>query len=105
MSEWQPIETAPKDGTPFIALNSDLEVWVSRFDQYGRITYRTNERYEPRRFIVHQLDGKELLEEDKSFAAANEEWRSNWTLWSRLYEFSPTHWMPLPAPPRETRDE
>ena len=97
--EWQPIKTAPKDGTPFIALNHDLEVWVAKYDVHGRINFRTNERHEPRSFAIRNIDGMEYLREDKAFAEANECWRNDWCIWTRLYEFDPTHWMPLPAPP------
>ena len=99
MSDWEPIESAPRNGARFYALNHDGEIWVARFDQYGRIIYRTNQRVEPRKFEVRTVDGEEWMKEDKQFSADNERWQSSWTLWSRLYEFAPTHWMPLPAPP------
>lgn len=101
MSEWKPIETAPKDGTVFLSLNHDLEVWVARYtdDPKPRITFRTNRLHEPRAFRVHEIDGKRLLEEDLEFAKKNEQWRSAWSIWSRGYDFKPTHWMPLPTPP------
>ena len=104
MAEWQSMESAPKDGTPFIALNHDREVWTARYDDQGRLNYRTNSYHEPRRFEIIKHDGEELLREDKDFAKRNECWRSDWTIWSRLYEFKPTHWMPLPTPPQETAE-
>jgi hypothetical protein len=67
MSEWQPIETAPKDGTA---------VLVSE----GRFCYCV-------------------------------EWNEEFDWWAvddnklgpfRLRGSAPTHWMPLPAPPKET---
>lgn len=61
MSEWQPIETGPKDGT---------EVLV----------------YVPRRL-------------GPLYAAASNPTGGQW--WSRnLGDLKPTHWMPLPAPPK-----
>jgi hypothetical protein len=70
MSEWQPIETAPKDGTRFIAGVAGTEdvAICSRHDPGG--------------------------------AARNP--RHHYECW--LVEFSgrhqPTHWMPMPAPPK-----
>lgn len=101
MTDWQDIKTAPRDGTPFIALNHDREVWVSKYDENQRLLFRTNYRSEPRSFQIIEHDGEQLLREDKEFAEANECWSSAWTIWSRLYEFKPTHWMELPEPPKE----
>lgn len=96
---WRDIATAPRDGTRFLALNHDGELWVATYDKYGRILFRSNERREPRRFVIHHIDGKKLLEEDEEYARANEEWSNHWTIWTRLYEFQPTHWLPLPSLP------
>ena len=96
MCIWQSIEGAPTDGSPFLALNFDREVWVARIVD-GRLQYRTNARCEPRRYEVVRHNGEELLREDKEFARNNEHWRSGWTIWSRLYEFKPVKWAPLPV--------
>jgi hypothetical protein len=61
--EWQPIETAPKDGTPalFYERNTyDYEIHLGYYD------------------------------------------KGSW--WNNLFEpyrFYPTHWMPLPEPPKK----
>lgn len=96
---WRRMDSAPRGGAPFLVLNHDGEVWVSKFVDGDRLCYRTNKLVQPRRFAVHDIDGKRLLEEDEAYARDAEEWRNDWTFWTRLYEFKPTHWMPLPSPP------
>jgi len=71
MSEWQPIETAPKDGT-------QVDLWCCSGSDL-----RYGERYVDAEF----LGGK-------------------WKYYSDCYEgwvtisYTPTHWMPLPSPPK-----
>lgn len=98
-STWQPFDTAPQDGIVFLAVNHDREVWVAAYITKNgppRLAYRTNGLRESKRYRVHEIDGKRLMEELES----SESWDSNWTYWSRGYTFAPTHWMPLPAAPR-----
>lgn len=70
MSEWQPIETAPKDGTPII-------VGVAGLDRSSG--------------EAHWWQG--------------EDGRGGWQTWDganhrrTVYATTPTHWMPMPAPP------
>lgn len=76
MSEWQPIETAPKDGTEFIGLK-------------GRLVFRTkNQQYYVK--WPHEVGGPT--------------YRDEWTYEdaSSFTPWSPTHWMPLPPPPVES---
>lgn len=75
---WQPISTAPRDGTSILVWTHHDEVEVSSW-------YQTKgDTYEP-------IPGTEAysLVKDKVFY---EGWNSN----------TPTHWMPLPAPPEPT---
>lgn len=65
MSEWQPIETAPKDGTQFLFNAPDLECGSS----IGQIINGV---------VCSSWDGKPL----------------------GVWVTKPTHWMPLPDPPR-----
>jgi len=67
MTEWQPIETAPKDGTKF-------DAWV------------------PDAFGGHRMT-------DLSFNARGQ-LRQNGLLTTADLPRWPTHWMPLPNPPK-----
>lgn len=72
MSEWQPIETAPRDGTAVLLYEPDCwmhPVWVAQWERGGTY-YREGWRC----FVA--ADGEEVLHPEK-----------------------PTHWMPLPEPP------
>lgn len=99
---WRDFASAPKNGTVFLALNHDGEVWVAKYsdDPEPRLMFRMNDLYEPRKFLVHEIEGKRLLEEDKDYAQENEAWRSYWCLWASGYEFRPVYWMALSRPPK-----
>lgn len=71
MSDWQPIETAPKDGTAFLATDGDDHSIV---------------KWDKRRGWVAMGDG---------FLAI----ASQGDTWTSYIEPLPTHWMPLPKPP------
>ena len=70
MSEWQPIETAPRDGTAIL-------VWPGVL--FTEMTYFHTS-------VVRWHDWKEAWIE-----ASGEEYNT----------FYPTHWMPLPPPPKK----
>ena len=69
-ADWQPIETAPKDGTAVLVWNKGCGCWVA--------SYRLPMRGEPQNesHYVH-------------------EWRDGGGRWA-----SPTKWMPLPPTPK-----
>lgn len=69
MSEWQPIETAPKDGRKFLAC------WHGKNQKTG-----DQYKYEP-----------ECMAWDGDFY---------WVVDGGQPSVSPTHWMPLPEPPK-----
>jgi hypothetical protein len=76
MSDWQPIETAPKDGTP-------VWLWWPSPDSEAITGWWSEGWYE----------GDRLVRSDAG-------WVGNEASSHRLDEWSqPTHWMPLPAPP------
>lgn len=78
MSEWQPIETAPKDGTRVIV-------------------------YEPHG--VHSRAGRrkvcscDKVTESYWHQPGNPAVEGFWTSPMGQVRFKPTHWQPLPAPP------
>lgn len=70
MTEWQPIETAPKDGREFLAVNAH-HAGVSY-----RVVYFDDDAKEP--YIWRVEDSQAGFNHHKDFF---------------------THWMPLPEPP------
>lgn len=78
MSEWKPIETAPKDGT---------QILLGYFPEPIYEGASTHESQEVAFWHgIHQKwCGRVLLNAEGSF--------------------SPTHWMPLPEPPAQRRNE
>ena len=74
MSEWQPIETAPKDGTHILAYRLPVGI---------RFTNNTNPPT-----VVHWFDDSD---EPGFYTSVNER--------APEHPFNPTHWMPLPDPP------
>lgn len=87
MSEWQPIETAPRDGTPLIIIAADSE--------------------EPIAFVAHWAVHPSWNENEPAWLIG-----AKWARYNRLTPAlsrayaelvgiicEPTHWMPLPEPP------
>lgn len=81
MSEWQPVETAPKDGGYIIAgsfRNGDELCWV----KHSR--WITSDE-------IAEIEGYD-----------SEDWEPGWTNGNDESEICfPTHWQPLPTPPKE----
>jgi hypothetical protein len=69
---WQPIETAPKDGTP-------VDLWQPRIGRW------TNMRWD----YHNWMSGKPVGE--KSWGGGSRDGP----------DAEPTHWMPVPAPPND----
>lgn len=70
---WQPIETAPRDGTPVLVANAKGAMTTARWEKEDCGTFV----YEAWYLLFGGLNAEET----------EIEW--------------PTHWMPLPAPPTE----
>jgi hypothetical protein len=73
-TQWQPIETAPKDGTHILAYRLPIGI---------RFTNNTNPPT-----VVHWFDDPD---EPGFYTSVNER--------APEYPFNPTHWKPLDAPP------
>jgi hypothetical protein len=78
MSEWQPIETAPRDGTRLFLWDSHLDLAISGMWHVEPTIDNPVQGYEP-----------------------------GWAWWVSDRDYvmwddgtSPTHWMPLPKPPQ-----
>lgn len=83
MSEWQPIETAPKDGTEIIAIYCCDYGYQEKPTVYGPWT-------------VSFLMGKWMASWGNSTVIESEGyWGSDY----KVPDIDPTHWQPLPPPP------
>ena len=85
MSEWQPIETAPKNRKVLAAYQNTLGKW-----RIVTACYHTE---------LDWSDDHDLSAEESEFAPAA--WYEESDSADSIYPTSapPTHWMPLPAPP------
>lgn len=83
MSEWQPIETAPKDG-------GDIDLWAVNDTGVG---YRIADGYWTVNGLKHGYEHPRLYKE--GWAAPNHGWDGDdGSVFDRV-----THWMPLPDAP------
>lgn len=85
--EWQPIDTAPKDGTEVLAWREDCGQFIALYTSPDSFP-----------FTEAEID---LMEESWLF---QKDWFTQWPASQRLEGTEvPTHWMPLPTPPETTK--
>lgn len=79
-SGWQPIETAPKDGTGILLSNGkDVAEGHWYFEEGGTTEHR-------------DMDGRYIGQTES-------EGYAGWLDWDGGMQPDPTHWMPMPPPP------
>jgi hypothetical protein len=90
---WQPIETAPKDGTE-IMLFAPVQIFQGK-PTSERVTLGHWLHEEPYIHEHRDLQGR-FVDQDES------EGYDGWLSWDGGFteENPPTHWMPLPEPPK-----
>jgi hypothetical protein len=87
--DWQPIETAPKDGTEILVWREDQDVMLARF-----IALQD---------FISTREAEELVDEGMSESSLEvPDWfYADFIHGDRLSpDCYPTHWMPLPSPPQ-----
>lgn len=91
MSEWQSIESAPKDGTRICC-------WAAHFDGPCFLRWKTNPR------IVHAHTQGQSMDLSASYFGDPDE-SDDYDLALRLDGGAPTHWLPLPDLPTKSEGE
>lgn len=79
---WQPIESAPKDGTP-------VDLWCANSEFPNRVTDAQWRKPTESEWFVHGGDGMKT---------ADAQWLDPLG-WPMTGDDAPTHWQPLPPPP------
>lgn len=83
MTDWQPIETAPKDGSEILGYRDDCGALLMRWTSLGEF-----------------LTESELSEYDEETTYQEDWFYADFICGGRLEnDQAPTHWMPLPPPP------
>lgn len=89
MSEWQTIDSAPKDGREIIAVFSNDYGYQDKPTVYGPWTVSFNGKE-----WVSSWDGYRVISSQTDFGTDY-----------RDPDIEPTHWMPMPAPPAQAKKD
>lgn len=100
VTEWQPIETAPRDGTPFLAYSPE---------PLAPYSYDGDEGWDANVLMVrwsrpNNLEGDRWITPHvRSEMFSGSEFTGSWSEYENL-RCQPTHWMPLPPVPEHTEE-
>lgn len=86
MTDWQPIETAPKDGTEVLLWRRDSGVFLGRW-------------IAPEEFM-NEVEMNQALLDGEEDRAESDWFYADFLYGGRVTDGTPTHWMPLPEPPK-----
>ena len=93
MSEWRPIETAPKDGRVLLGWVGNVWQLIAWIDGTAEQTREVKRWFREPKMVVTKP------------AVAGGWQRLNWIFheccWGRFGQCNPTHWQPLPDPPKD----
>ena len=92
MAEWQPIETAPRDGTLILGWTDVGVDYDGKGPRLLLIRWRQSE-YED--WITERPDENTVVKRRRIHDT------SGWISEADEYSVKPTHWMPLPDPPKD----
>jgi hypothetical protein len=94
MVDWQPIETAPKDGTPIL-------LWAARqrVDSCGAFSDFNDPHVHVAAWVDEPFSAAGLPPGHWEGDAVTLECGGEDT-WTAAIYLAPTHWMPLPQPPK-----
>lgn len=97
--EWLPIETAPKDGRWLLAFGRGYRELKERGMWF---THNTDEPPEPMVWLIKWIEGWYDKEVDNGDGTYHKVRTLSYAYWyPEPHAFVPTHWMPLPDPPKE----
>lgn len=83
MMEWRTIDSAPRDGTRVLVVDSKGNIDCAKYEP---------DSYEYEQFVRTAKDGN-------VYRTVKEE--CGW--WDSGISIAPTHWMPLPEPPKDAK--